>query len=354
MIPIIIPAYEPDIRMLGLLEKLKESKLGPIVIVNDGSGSDYDEIFAKADKLISGNGIILRHESNCGKGRALKTAFAYVLQEYPEAVGLVTADSDGQHSPECICAVKESLLEHRDSLILGVRSFDSEEIPWKSSFGNKLTMKVLGYASGLHVSDTQTGLRGIPIHFVKELLDVQGERFEFEMNMLLESVGRYPIEEVKIQTIYDSKENHQTHFNPVVDSWKIYKILLIKFIKYIFASVSSCLIDIGLFALLCHFLRGKEHYIIICTVIARVVSATYNYSINYKIVFKSKSNVYKAALKYFILAIMQMTLSASFVSLCCLAIHLTPEWLVKVVIDTILFFISYYIQQQFVFKDKRV
>ena len=240
IIPIIIPAYEPDERLIGLLEDIQKADVSPVIIVDDGSGEKYKELFLKAKQIIEPmGGSVLTHEENKGKGRALKTAFSYVLENYQSAVGVVTADSDGQHTIECILNVSRALVEHPKELILGVRNFDEEGIPWKSEFGNKLTMTVLRYVSGLKVSDTQTGLRGIPKDFLNDLLEVKGERFEYEMRMLLETVDKIPIHEVKIKTIYDSVENHQTHFNPIVDSIKIYKVLGYKFLMYIFASLSS-------------------------------------------------------------------------------------------------------------------
>ena len=364
MIPIIIPAYEPDTRMIDLLEAMKARELGPVIIVDDGSGDGYKEIFAQARPYVDAlGGTILTHEVNKGKGRALKTAFGYVLETYPDAIGSVTADSDGQHTPDCIASIIKALEENPNHLILGVRHFDTDDVPWKSRAGNKITEGVFAYVSGVHVTDTQTGLRGIPRRFMKELLDVPGERFEFEMQMLLESAGRYPITEVPIKTVYDSKENHQTHFNAFTDSAKIYKLLGRKFGRYIAASASSFVIDLVLFAIFCHVLRGKVGgYVAISTVLARIISAVYNYLVNYKVVFESSASHRASGTKYLLLAAAQMALSAGLVTgittlLSAGAVAaggpaLPPagsEVAVKVVVDTILFFVSYKVQQKYVF-----
>ena len=189
---------------------------------------------------------------------------------------------------------------------------------------------------------------------MRELLEVKGERFEFETRMLLESAGKYQIKEVPIKTIYDSKENHQTHFNPVKDSIRIYRILGAKFIKYIFASLSSCLIDLLLFAVFCHFLKAgnPESYVLISSVLARILSAVYNYCMNYKLVFKSREHIGKAAAKYFALAIVQMSASALLVTCFVRLLTRIPEVVIKAVVDTILVFISYHIQQKYVFQGK--
>ena len=355
MIPIIIPAYEPDERLLELLAELSESSLGPVVIVDDGSGEKYSSIFTEAENYLkTTGGALLRHDVNRGKGRALKTAFEHVLEHEPDAMGCVTADSDGQHSPECIAKIMEALEKNPDKLILGVRTFDMEGVPWKSRMGNKITEHVFSYVSGIHVTDTQTGLRGIPRDFMKELLDVPGERFEFEMQMLLESAGKYPVAEVPIRTIYDSEDNHQTHFNSWTDSAKIYRILIRQFMKYVVASASSCLIDLLLFAVFCHLLRGRvPAYIAAATVLARILSGTYNYAVNYKVVFDSQEKKRTTGPKYLILAVVQTALSAAFTTLGNTLLPAVPEVIVKLIVDTVLFFISYRVQHMYIFVPRK-
>ena len=350
-VPIIIPAYEPDERLVELIRTLKKEMVQPVIIVDDGSGDRYNEIFSSVKNIMGDVCTILVHEYNRGKGRALKTAFSYVLDKYPDAIGVVTADSDGQHSVKCIMEVKNKLQHNTNSLILGIRNFDKDGIPWKSEFGNKLTKKVLKYVSGVNVSDTQTGLRGIPRSFIEELINVSGERFEFETQMLMETYGKYDIIEVEIATIYDSKEDHQTHFNMIKDSYRIYKLFGIKFLKYIASSLSSSIVDIVLFTVLCYLLKEKlyKYYIIYATVIARVVSSTYNFLINYKVVFKSKTKIMNSMIKYFALAIIQMSLSAVLVLAGTTIFPCVYETIIKIVVDTILFFVSYKIQQRFVF-----
>lgn len=352
-VSVVIPAYEPDVRLLELLKALDLNKIGPVYVINDGSDSSYDSIFESASEIIEkSGGKLLVHEKNQGKGRALKTAFSYILENDKETAGVVTADSDGQHTPECISKVIDALKKNTESLVLGVRCFDLDEVPWKSRFGNKMTEKTFKYITGVHITDTQTGLRGIPKAYMKELIDLKGERFEFEMRMLIDAAEKMKIIEVPIETVYDSVDNHQTHFNPFKDSVRIYRILGWKFMKYIISSLSSSLLDIILFSIFCALLKVKYPvvYVTAATVIARVISATYNYLINYKLVFNSKENIGFSALKYFILAVVQMILSAILVTLLVKALPYNLEILYKIIVDTVLFFASYYIQQQVVFK----
>lgn len=224
-IPVVIPAYEPDERLIDLVIQLQNNELQNIIVINDGSEVKYKYIFEKVREL----GVkLLTHEINLGKGRALKDAFLYCINTFPDLIGCVTADSDGQHTPIDIMRCMEELYKNKD-LILGVRNFGKKDIPSKSKFGNVLTRKIMKFLYKTDISDTQTGLRGIPADFMSYLLNVNGERFEFETNMLIEARGKANIREIEIETVYDSKENHTTHFRPIADSIKIYMI----FFKYI-------------------------------------------------------------------------------------------------------------------------
>lgn len=356
-VPIVIPSYEPDERLISLLKDLNAAGIGPVIIVNDGSGTEYDEIFEQAEKLIEASGgKYISYRPNKGKGRALKTAFSYIAENYPDALGCVTADSDGQHTPGCIASIIDALRKETDHLILGVRSFDGEDIPWKSRFGNNLTVKVFSYVSGVKVSDTQTGLRGIPFDFMKDMIDCKGERFEYETQMLLECAGRIRITEVPIKTVYDSKENHQTHFDPFKDSIRIYRILGKKFIKYIFASLTSFVIDIILFTIFNRLFKGMipDAYLVqFSTICARIISATYNYTVNYFMVFRSRAGKATSLIKYAALAFIQMQASAWSVAGICFFLPKVSKTLIKCIIDTILFVLSYSIQQRFVFASKK-
>ncbi|SDB28730.1 glycosyltransferase family 2 protein [Butyrivibrio sp. INlla16] len=175
-IPIIIPAYEPDEKLIKLLSDLKASELKPVVIVDDGSDKDtYGQLFETAKSEYGA--VVLRHAVNMGKGRALKDAFNYCLNEYPDMIGVITADSDGQHTTTDITRVKRELLENSDALILGCRNFDEGGIPARSVFGNKTTSKVMGVLTGVKVTDTQTGLRAIPAGFMRCSLSLLFPRF---------------------------------------------------------------------------------------------------------------------------------------------------------------------------------
>ena len=348
-IVIVIPTLDPDDRLIELLQNLKRRGFYKIVLVNDGSGIEYDRYFEIAEKQLGC--IVLKHAVNLGKGRALKDAFNFILSSYENIVGVITADSDGQHTVDCIEKCGIALMENPDSLILGVRNFDDNNVPWKSELGNKITRKVCNFICGIDVSDTQTGLRGISKDFMRELLSVSGERFEFETQMLIATKNFCKIKEIPIKTIYDSKKNHSSHFDPIKDSLKIYKIFGTIFFKYIFSSLSSSVIDLLLFAIFSNLLVGWKtlYYITYATIFSRIISSLYNYIINYKFVFFSKKGKRVAGAYYFILVIIQMILSALLVTVGVQIFNFLPIMIVKISVDTILFFLSYHVQQRYIF-----
>jgi glycosyltransferase involved in cell wall biosynthesis len=344
-VTILIPAYNPDNKLTELVKNILNEGFQKIIIVNDGSKQECQPIFNSLQNI--NECTILEHEVNQGKGQALKTAFAYFLDHFVDSLGLVTVDADGQHAVEDMKKVAERLCERPDSLVLGVRDFSAEDIPFRSRFGNVLTKGVARFACGINISDTQTGLRGIPTRFIKKLLDVRGQRYEFEMNMLVEcKTNNIDIEEVNIQTIY-IEENESSHFNPIVDSIKIYSV----FLKFAVSSALSFGLDVLLFALFVMLLNGMfvDTYIILATIFARVLSALFNFTVNRKVVFKSAAP--NAIIKYFTLAIVQMLASA-------IAVYLIFEMIgfgevgIKIVVDFMLFLASFVIQREWVFKKK--
>jgi glycosyltransferase involved in cell wall biosynthesis len=346
-IPIVIPAYEPDNKLIGLIDELKDAALFPIIVVNDGSDKErFGKIFDEAKER---GALVVEHAVNMGKGRALKSAFNFCLNEYPDLVGVITADSDGQHTSSDIKKCKDALIAEPDTLVLGVRDFDESGIPARSVFGNKTTSRVMKLLTGMSISDTQTGLRGISAEFMKYLLTEKGERFEFETNMLLDTkeLG-IRIVEVPIKTIY-LEENKSSHFNPIKDSIRIYAV----FFKFMFSSLSSAVVDVLMFHIFCTVFRNVPvaiGYIMLSTILARIISATYNFTINYKVVFKSDEGKAKAALKYGTLAVFIMLASGGLVSFLHGLVPGAPEFLVKIPVDCLLFFVSFYVQREIVYK----
>ncbi len=344
---LLIPALNPEERLLELLARMRDCWQWEVVLVDDGSDAPAKEnIFAKAEAL---GAVVLTHACNQGKGRALKTGFNECLNRWEDLLGVVTADADGQHTPQDICACADALRAHPDSLILGCRDFSSKDVPARSSFGNRLTRNVMKFLCGVSVTDTQTGLRGIPADFMRALLTVGGERFEFETNMLLETRFReVPIVEVPISTVY-LEQNRASHFNPLTDSLKIYAL----FGKFIAASLAGFVVDILLFSLFCSLEEmagggGQIWEIPLATVLARVCSALVNFLLNRSMVFQSKKKGSGCMARYAALCVVQMLASAGLVTFFASLVPV-PAVAVKVVVDLLLFLCSFQIQRRWVF-----
>lgn len=349
-ITIVIPSLNPDQKLIGTLDGILSKGFCDIVLVDDGSDKQHKEPFAYAKEK---GCVVLTHEVNKGKGRALKTAFEYCLTR--PCLGVITVDGDGQHAPEDIVKCGQEMLAHHNrQVILGCRDFSEEGVPFKSKYGNNITKFAFLALCGIKISDTQTGLRAIPAEFLPAMLQYKGERFEYETNMLLEMKSQgIPFSEVKIATIY-LEENASSHFHPFRDSFKIYKIIF----KYSISSGASALLDLLLFYIVLQLLEWfgmdtmlrSEQAVIAATVVARVFSSLFNFFMNQKVVFRSAAK--NSFIRYYALCIVQMAASAGLVAAVssALTVGKAGKTAVKLVVDTCLFFLSFGIQREWVFK----
>ena len=232
-VTIIIPSLNPDEKLEQVVTGLVEAGYEDIVVVNDGSDEAHKGPFERLGKLTQCT--ILTHKVNRGKGRALKTAFSYVLKNRMDIAGVITVDGDNQHKVKDIKACDVLLCKKKDRVILGCREFSGKDVPTRSKFGNKITSFIFRVACGMKISDTQTGLRAIPYKYLNKMMKIEGERFEYETNMLLSlNKKQIPYMERKIDTVY-IEENQTSHFNPIIDSIKIYKVIL----KFMFSSIAA-------------------------------------------------------------------------------------------------------------------
>lgn len=344
---VIIPAYNPDEELFIKFAKEVVEKFSKVVVVNDGSNSECDSIFEKVGQA-SNQIEILKHSVNLGKGRALKTAFNYVLNEYPDCVGIVAADCDGQHGIDDVVNCANELIADPKALIIGVRDFNKKDVPFKSRYGNKLTRIIFKLFIGLNIKDTQTGLRAIGTTLMKQFMNTKGERYEYETNMLIDcKQNNIRINQVPISTIYIEK-NQTSKFNPLKDSLSIYKL----FAKYIVSAVSSFAIDVILFNIFLMLLNQKNvpNSIIIATIIARIISSLYNFKLNAKMVFKNMNS--KSLIRYIILVIVQMLVSAFGVQYICKLLDINPT-VIKIIVDIIIFMVNFVVQREFVFKQEK-
>ena len=351
-VTIVLPSLNPDEKLNKVVDGLLSAGFEDIVLVNDGSDEAHLEPFrqAAAHKEVT----LLTHEVNKGKGRALKTAFSYVVDNKKQTAGVITVDGDNQHTVKDIRACAEKMLECKDKVILGCRDFTQDNVPWKSRVGNVSTSLVFRLFCGIKISDTQTGLRAIPYQYLPLMCEVEGERFEYETQMLFAiKKNHIGMEEVKIETVY-LEDNASTHFDPIKDSLKIYKIIF----KFMISSGTSFLIDYGIYSLLVFLIGGnfsRGLRLFISTFAARGVSSICNYTMNKKAVFKSKASVSRSLIRYYILCVFQTAASYGLVfllsSLCRAGSFL--EIVLKLAVDIVLFMISFQIQHRWVFKEER-
>jgi glycosyltransferase involved in cell wall biosynthesis len=339
-VPILIPAYNPDNLLLNLIDRLIEMDIKNIIVVDDGSDTKSKEIFNKIRNIKCCQ--LCTHAINLGKGRAIKTGLNYALDNYPDLIGVVTADADGQHLPQDILKVQRTLIEFPENLILGSRTFD-KSIPFRSRFGNELTKKVFHIFIGIDISDTQTGLRGIPFKYIRECLKMEGEKYEYEINMLTScKKNKIVIKETPIKTVYID-QNRLSHFNPVIDSIRIYFVLF----RFLLSSLSTALIDFTVFII--SYSLGMSTLLSIFS--ARLVAGNYNFIINRKIVFRSESNAMLSFVKYWALVILLG--SISYLGIQTLVKYLNMNVILsKAIVETLLFVVSFAVQRELVFHLK--
>lgn len=338
----LIPAYKPEKILCEVARELINGGVfQAVVVVNDGSGAEYDAIFAELGAM---KGIfILNHDANRGKGAALKTGFSYIQNKFPKSIGIVTADADGQHDPKDVKNVALELSKSPHNIILGARTFKGN-IPLRSRFGNILTRHVLSLFSHQTIQDTQTGLRGIPAQLINVLTELRPNGYNYELEMLItcKRLG-VKIREVSIRTIYINA-NKSSHFKPILDSLRIYSV----FLKFGAASLLSALLDNVIFALALWL--GSS--LLLSQIFGRLMVLLLNYLMNRRAVFRSKTKVVNSLPRYLGLALFLLLTSYSL-------IYITISWfkidvlVAKIGVESMLFIVSFIIQKLYVFKSNK-
>ena len=361
---VLIPSLQPDDRLPPYVDALLKSGFRRVVVVDDGSGPDYDAIFGQIEQL---GATVIRYPVNKGKGEALKTGFRWLMANDPGCTGVLTADADGQHTvPDCI-KVAQAMLAGEDALYLGSRDFNLPDIPPKSRSGNKITSNVFKLLHGVWLPDTQTGLRCFRASELPFMAEVAGSRYEYEMNMLIAAAHRkLPMVPITIETVYENN-NEGTHFHPIRDSWRIYKVILGSFLRYAVASILSWLLELLIISVLMFWVfKGREtdqvvllgipfaFRALVATPIARVISAPVNYLMNMKYVFE-KHGSGTSVRRYVILAVCSLvitTLLFAFLDHYLGGSAPILHILLKIVIDVAMYLVNYRVQDRWVFRTK--
>ena len=356
-ISVVLPSLDPDDKLIAVVDGLLEYGFSHIILVNDGSKQEnlhyFHDLAAQHPEI-----TLLHHEVNKGKGAALKNAFRWFLANRPDGFGVVTVDGDNQHHPEDTRRCCQHMLETGHT-VLGCRDFNMDHVPARSRFGNHTTSLVFKIFVGMTISDTQTGLRAIPRPVLEELVEVYGDRFEYETNMLLAFKTRgISFDEVKIRTVY-IEENKSSHFRVIHDSWRIYKLILAHFFRYTLSSVASFFIDSGMVYLLTRLLPLADPLLgYTATAGARAVSSIINFFMNKKLVFESKVSTGKAMLRYYALALPQLLIQSLLNQGIYTLFGITEtqaglRTLIHILVMCVLFLVSFTVQQRWVFAPEK-
>lgn len=336
---VVIPAYEPDEALCKIVEQLWETGCR-VVVVDDGSGETYQSVFDRIRDIC----IILKNEKNDGKGVAIRTALSYISDEMADADTIGLMDADGQHLPEDMMKVLACVKQHPDALVLGVRSVD-RRMPLRSRIGNWITRQVFHLATGMRVTDTQTGLRAFGRDLLLQMQTVRGQRYEYEMNVLAACAkNQIPIFEVPIHTIYRDRENSTSHFRVLRDSLRIYSNLF----RFALVSFSSFLLDYVAFLLMVFLLPQGMTSVAIANVLARLISAAYNYCMNCHFVF-SKRPGFETAVKYTVLACTILFFNNMILAFW-MHLQLQPE-MAKLLTEGSIFIVSFIVQKFLIFHE---
>lgn len=338
---ILIPAYEPNGGLLNLIRGLQRRTADPILVVDDGSGPAYADMFRRAKEL---GAVVLTHAKNRGKGCALKTGFSHILRETREREGVVTADADGQHRPEDVLRVAAAVRQSAKDIVLGVRKFTGH-VPLRSRMGNAVARAIFAAAGGRNIRDTQTGLRGFPLRTLPWLTGLQGERFEYEMNMLLQAQSAgYGLRQVDIETVY-AAGNPTSHYRPVRDSLRVG----LPFIKFSLSGILAAIVDYFLLFLF-QWMTGNLFFAVVG---ARLVSSAVNYSVNRAMVFHyvPKSRRQREVASYYLLAACMLVFNYLILRFLSESLKLNLL-LSKILTEIILFGFSFAAQHLFVFRSR--
>lgn len=336
----IIPAYEPDEKLIVVAETMCESGFY-VLVVDDGSGEEYASIFDRT----KGYAEVISYKHNRGKGYALKTAYRHIAENYRGADHtIVTMDCDGQHTVEDTIRVCEKCEENPEALVLGGRT-QSKASPLRSRFGNGMTRVVFHLTTGVKINDTQTGLRAFKSRFLQLMLGVSGYRYEYEMNVLMRFAHDHiPMIEIPIETIYIN-DNQGSHFHPVRDSFIIYREIL----RFSLSSLTAFAIDYVCYTIFLNIL--PPHLLTLANVLARCCSSTVNFLINYKLVFKSDEKLSKSLIKYIGNVVLILGINTLLLYVLVTVCKINP-YIAKVIVEMSLFIVNFTIQRAFVFNDK--
>ena len=208
---VIVPTYNNQKTLKRVLDSIL-NYTSDIIIVNDGSTDETTDILKQYSQLTQ-----IHHPKNRGKGRALRNGFRKAIEKNFEYA--ITIDSDGQHFAEDILVFLEEIYKEPHSLLIGSRNMTQENVPRKSSFGNKFSNFWFKFETGIKLDDTQSGFRLYPLRLIPKVFFTN--KFEFEIEVIVRSAWKgIVVKNVPVQVLYDPAER-VSHFRPFQDFTRI-------------------------------------------------------------------------------------------------------------------------------------
>ena len=343
---VIIPTIDPDEKLFSIVNDLRARSFTRFIVVDDGSEASRDPLFAELERQ---GATVLHHAANLGKGAALKTGLSAVRSTFPDATHIVTMDDDGQHLPEDVERVALAAAGSHDHVVIGVRDLHDKSTPVRSRLGSAFSSAYFKFDTGVSCPDTQTGLRAMPISLIPFALSIPGNRYEYEMNFLTAVAKQdIPLLMMPITTVYQDR-NASSHFDTVRDSLRIYRQLF----RFAGSSLACSVVDLGLFALITGLFNLQTGLLVaLATTVARLCSGLLNFGLNRAWSFSDTGSrndaAGKQAIRYATLFVAQMLASMGLVTV--FSIFPAPLVVVKMLVDTALFVVSYFAQRNWVFK----
>lgn len=281
---------------------------------------------------------------------ALREVLDNIEDSREDIIGVVIVDGNHGYCAEDVMTVARELSGSPDKIVFGCRSDQDSRL---------LSVKfIYTFFLGNNISDVLTDIKGVPMTCLDAVKETKGVGMAYNTRLFI-IMNKYKLEYVTVPVSED--DNGDIIESEIIDFWlilKIYWIVFKKVISFLICSLASTLVDISLFNVVLYFTKGaltKKKSIFLSTIIARVISSLFNYTMNRKTVFASNESVGKSMRRYYILAVSQMLVSSVLVSALTTAIKADNQGMVtviKMIVDTVLFFISYNIQKKWVFGNK--
>lgn len=354
-ISMIIPLSAPDEATAGYIEDLIKNKAEDIILVTDNEKSHEDFLRKAADH----SEVTVVYAKKPGRGAAIREAFRFLSENRKDTDGALCCEEDGRYPYEALDICIKAFEKDPGCVVMGSRDPEKENIPVKKRACSKISGLVYRFATGIRLKDTQSSLRLIPAGYFEYFAKLPGKSKDYETRMLIGIMNKkISYTEVSVPVIsHDEKD--RKNLSTFKDRIIVYSIVLAYFLKFAISSVSSYLIDMGIYALLLFFLENRLSVggqVLVCTVVSRIISSLFNFTINRKTVFKATDKLAAATVRYYIIAVIKLAASYALIYFFTDLLGITgfAQLIIKALVDIVLFLFSFQFQKNWVFKNKNV